>query len=200
MARTAVATHAGRTARERILNSALAVFAERGYAGSSLHTIAKRAGLSRPGLLHHFPDKMSLLLAVLEQHDESTDTFVDDLTVPELLARVVATTERNLASREVIRLAHVCALATGEGAEVVARWSRRRMAQMRAEYVALGLRARERGEISADVDIDTIVALIIAAFIGLEHQWLLDESFDMVSAMRAFTAMVSADLGIASPS
>ncbi|MGN2638456.1 TetR family transcriptional regulator [Nocardia takedensis] len=201
MARTLVADHAGRSARERILASALTVFAERGYAGASLYAIAKRAGLSQAGLLHHFPDKMSLLLAVLEQHDDTTDLPADgrERSVSELLELLVATVEKNLAHRAVIRLAHICALGTGEGADIAAGWSRQRMARIRTEITTLGRRSEERGEIPVAVDVDRIVGVVIAAFVGLEHQWLLDEEFDMVAGMTTFVEMLRAGLGLREP-
>src|SRR5215475_1662204 len=48
----------------------MALFGTAGYRGASLREIAARCGLSHPGLLHHFPTKQSLLLAVLEHRDE----------------------------------------------------------------------------------------------------------------------------------
>ncbi len=59
----------GRAKREEILDQAMAMFGEAGYRGASLRVIANRCGISHPGLLHHFPTKESLLLAVLEHRD-----------------------------------------------------------------------------------------------------------------------------------
>jgi AcrR family transcriptional regulator len=52
--------------REEILAAALEVFAERGYRGASFDAVAERAGLTRQGVLHYFPSKTRLLMAVLE--------------------------------------------------------------------------------------------------------------------------------------
>jgi AcrR family transcriptional regulator len=60
----------GRVKRREILDQAMALFGEAGYRGTSLREIAARCGLSHTGLLHHFPTKQSLLLAVLEHRDE----------------------------------------------------------------------------------------------------------------------------------
>ncbi|WP_198347281.1 TetR family transcriptional regulator [Nocardia terrae] len=201
MARTLVADKAGRAARERILRAALETFAERGYAASSLTAVAKRAGLSAPGVLHHFSDKRSLLAAVLEEHGqkdrETGDRTVEfaDLDLPAALDLIVDQVEANLAHRDVIRLAHLCALAPGEDAQVAADWSKARLQRLRADIVAFADRARARGEISADTDLDATAAVIVAAFLGLEHQWLVDESFDMVAGMRAFTRLLATRIG-----
>ncbi|MFD0517428.1 TetR/AcrR family transcriptional regulator [Paractinoplanes durhamensis] len=60
----------GRAKRRDILDQATALFGEAGYRGTSLREIAARCDISHPGLLHHFPTKESLLLAVLELRDE----------------------------------------------------------------------------------------------------------------------------------
>jgi AcrR family transcriptional regulator len=57
------------------LAAALSAFAEHGYHGTSVRDIAARAGLSVPGLYHHYPSKQSLLQGLLE------------LTMSDLLAR-----------------------------------------------------------------------------------------------------------------
>lgn len=48
------------------LRAALAVFARHGYHGASIRTIAESAGLSVPGLYHHYPSKQAILAAVVE--------------------------------------------------------------------------------------------------------------------------------------
>ena len=48
------------------LRAALEAFVEHGYHGTSVREIASRAGLSVPGLYHHYPSKQSLLQGLLE--------------------------------------------------------------------------------------------------------------------------------------
>ena len=45
----------------KVLAAALAAFVEKGYDGASIREIASRAGLSVPGLYHHYPSKQALL-------------------------------------------------------------------------------------------------------------------------------------------
>ena len=61
-----VPLHRTADTRERVLVVALNLFAERGYRGTSLRDIAKRIGIKAPSLLHHFPSKQQLYLAVLD--------------------------------------------------------------------------------------------------------------------------------------
>jgi AcrR family transcriptional regulator len=69
--------------REQILDRAAEMFAEHGYHGASLRTIARHAGISHPGMLHHFASKDALLAAVidrLEAHAQDALDRLDDLS------------------------------------------------------------------------------------------------------------------------
>ncbi|GAB1515083.1 TetR family transcriptional regulator [Actinophytocola sp. KF-1] len=57
------------------LAGALEAFAELGYHGARIRDVAQRAGLSAPGIYHHWPTKQHLLVALL------------DLTMADLSAR-----------------------------------------------------------------------------------------------------------------
>ena len=59
--------------RDRVLQVAQALFAERGYRGTSLRDIAKRIGIKAPSLLHHFPSKQQLYIAVIEKMFENLE-------------------------------------------------------------------------------------------------------------------------------
>lgn len=56
------------------LASALRIFVEQGYHGTSVRQIAAGAGLSVPGLYHHFPSKQALLVGIM---DASMDELLD---------------------------------------------------------------------------------------------------------------------------
>ncbi|WXG66442.1 TetR/AcrR family transcriptional regulator [Rhodococcus sovatensis] len=47
------------------LAAALAAFVEQGYHGTSVREIAGRAGLSVPGLYHHYPSKQAMLVGLM---------------------------------------------------------------------------------------------------------------------------------------
>ncbi len=65
-------------ALDSVLAAAIDAFVETGYHGSSMRDISARAGMSVPGIYHHYPDKQTLLVALL------------DLTMSELHWRVAA--------------------------------------------------------------------------------------------------------------
>jgi AcrR family transcriptional regulator len=54
--------------REAILESALAVIAERGYHASSIDDIAREGGISKALIYEHFASKQDLYAELLEQH------------------------------------------------------------------------------------------------------------------------------------
>lgn len=57
----------GELTAERILDAAEALFAEHGYAGTTLRDVATRVDLRIPSLYNHFPSKDALYAAVLER-------------------------------------------------------------------------------------------------------------------------------------
>ncbi|MFF3027038.1 TetR/AcrR family transcriptional regulator [Microbacterium sp. NPDC057944] len=68
----------GEARREHILDVARTIFSEGGYHSASIADIAARAGISQAGLLHHFPSKPEILLAVLNARDLEDNRKADD--------------------------------------------------------------------------------------------------------------------------
>lgn len=60
--------------RAQLLESALEVFVAQGYHAAAMDDIADRAGVSKPVLYQHFPGKLDLYLALL---DQSCDTIIE---------------------------------------------------------------------------------------------------------------------------
>ncbi|UDY25338.1 TetR/AcrR family transcriptional regulator [Nocardioides sp. Kera G14] len=56
-----------RERRAQLLDSALEIFVAQGYHSAAMDDIADRAGVSKPVLYQHFPGKLDLYLALLEQ-------------------------------------------------------------------------------------------------------------------------------------
>src|SRR6266487_3568008 len=57
--------------RIQLLGAAQEVFVAQGYHAAAMDDIAERAGVSKPVLYQHFPGKLDLYLALLDQHAES---------------------------------------------------------------------------------------------------------------------------------
>ena len=60
--------------RAQLLDAALEVFVAQGYHAAAMDDIADRAGVSKPVLYQHFPSKLDLYLALL---DQTCDTVID---------------------------------------------------------------------------------------------------------------------------
>ena len=63
-----------RERRAQLLDSALEVFVAQGYHAAAMDDIAEKAGVSKPVLYQHFPGKLELYLALL---DQSCDTIIE---------------------------------------------------------------------------------------------------------------------------
>src|SRR5919204_1320282 len=57
--------------RRQLLDAALEVFVSQGYHAAAMDEIAERAGVSKPVLYQHFPGKLELYLALLDEHAEA---------------------------------------------------------------------------------------------------------------------------------
>jgi AcrR family transcriptional regulator len=54
--------------RQQLLGAAQEVFVAQGFHAAAMDDIAERAGVSKPVLYQHFPGKLDLYLALLDQH------------------------------------------------------------------------------------------------------------------------------------
>ncbi|MEM1424090.1 MAG: helix-turn-helix domain-containing protein, partial [Planctomycetota bacterium] len=58
--------------REQLLETAVTLFAERGYSGATTSQLAKAAGVTEPILYRHFSSKKNLFIAVIEETGRKT--------------------------------------------------------------------------------------------------------------------------------
>jgi AcrR family transcriptional regulator len=64
--------------RSRIIGAARELFAERGYAGTSVRDLAERLGITKAALYYHFPGKADVLLALVEPMLTGLDALADE--------------------------------------------------------------------------------------------------------------------------
>ncbi len=66
--------------RYNLLEATAALVAEVGFAGATLDQVAQKAGVSKGGLLHHFPSKQALFSAlekeILDEFEKMLDDFI----------------------------------------------------------------------------------------------------------------------------
>jgi AcrR family transcriptional regulator len=179
----------GRERREAILQASSQAFAEHGYRAASLAKIARRAGVSDAGLLHHFPSKKQLLLAVLEARDqqdlERVLGAVDaQATFADALLQLCA---ENTAAPALVQLFAVMAAESIEAEHPGHELFLARYERLRTDVSALLAAAQQRGEIDAGLDAELVAPQLIALLDGLQLQWLLHpQDIDMVALLRDF--------------
>jgi AcrR family transcriptional regulator len=186
-------TPRGERSKEAILEAAQPLFAEQGYRGASLASISSAAGLTQPGLLHHFRSKEELLLALLDRRDHDDGKRLSSLpTGPGLdyLDRLEALVEHNQTAPEVVRLFTTL---VGEGTSnehPAHEYFVERYQRIRARALRTLREGQASGEIREDVDLEVIVPTLFAVMDGLQIQWLLDPEIDMVASFDWFAAIV----------
>ncbi|MEO5876167.1 MAG: TetR/AcrR family transcriptional regulator [Streptosporangiaceae bacterium] len=183
----------GDARRARIVEVATREFAQHGYRGASIARIAESAGLSQPGLLHHFRTKERLLTAVLEVRDarDAERFFGEAGTRPRGLAafeRLQDLVDRNSREPLLVQLLAVLSTEAVIGGDPARRWLRERHRLMRT-VITDGLReAADAGDLRPAADPDTQADRLIALLDGLRIQWLLDP--DRVDMARIFRLSV----------
>src|SRR5437016_4394170 len=140
-----------KTARRQaeIVASATSVFSSRGYRGGSLREIAKQLGLSLTSVVHHFPSKSALLVAVLESADSAhADSFQADSQEQGVAYAVLQYVRRNVDRPEMLRLLALTAAESSAADHPAHEWFQQRYEQtIGVLAIAIG-RDQKQGRIS----------------------------------------------------
>lgn len=177
----------GRAKRREIIDQAMAMFGEVGYRGASLREIAARCGISHPGLLHHFPTKESLLLAVLAHRDEVDIAWagLDDADGVTTLRRMVDLVELNAGRRNIVELYAVLSAEATSADHPAHAFFVDRYATAVGTAVRAYAQAAEAGRLRPGVRPEIAGRQLIALMDGMQVQWLLDGgATDMVAVVR----------------
>ncbi|MCX5226023.1 TetR/AcrR family transcriptional regulator [Streptomyces sp. NPDC006553] len=171
--------------RADILRAALEVIAERGYRGATLGSVAERVGLTQQGLLHYFPTKEALLVAVLEERDR-WDTSGGRDREGWRLDLLESLVEYN-AMRPGIVQTFSALLGESVTDEHPAReFFTERYALVRANMAQV-LRLEFGDRLPSGLSPERAAPLLTAVMDGLQYQWLLDPAaVDMPAAFRDF--------------
>jgi AcrR family transcriptional regulator len=172
--------------RAEIVRAALEVIAERGYRAASLAAVAERVGLTQQGLMHHFPTKDALLVAVLEERDK-WDAVPAGTWRPELLASLV---EYNAMRPGIVQTFSALLGESVTDGHPAREYFTERYVRVRASMVA-ALRTEYGDRLPNGLTPERTAPLLVAVMDGLQYQWLLDpDSVDMPGAFRDFLALL----------
>jgi AcrR family transcriptional regulator len=163
-------------------------FAERGFRGTSLDAVAAAAGVTRQGLLHYFPTKTHLLIAVLDQRDEDDREFAEDIdrqNRDDLGSGLLALLRRNQHEPQLARLFAVSAAESVHADHPAHGYFRRRYQRVR-ELMRVGIaQEQEQGRITREIDADTLAVAVLALFNGLNLHQLLEPTLDTTTALAS---------------
>ena len=195
----------GAAARERVVRSALQAFAANGYSGSSLAGIAAAAGLTTAGLLHHFPSKEELLIAVLKERDRAAGErfHLRGLQGLEVLDALVEVVKANVSTPGLVRAFTVLMGESAAEDHPAGPWFKERYPRRRDNLAAALRESIKNGEVHAKTDTDAVAAEVIAMMDGLQVQWVLDpDRVDMAKLFAHYISTVRQAVGtsVASPS
>lgn len=181
----------GERTRRALVDAALDVFADHGFAQLSIRQIAERIGTSHTALLHHFGSKDALLKAVMARREERENPGRTQLLRDRgLLDALPEIMRANAAIPGVIQLdsmLRVEALNPDHVAhEFVVDEHASFLASVRAELDS----ERAAGRLRDGLDLDVVARLITALVEGIQLAWLADDTVDMAEHVEAFTALI----------
>jgi AcrR family transcriptional regulator len=187
----------GEDRRQRILTVAQRLVARNGGRGTTLSQIARAAGVSPAGLLHHFESKEQLLNAVLDARDADDLAHVD--VSADFIEQFEAATERFGRSHELMGMFTVL---QAENLNPDAPLHDRFLDRYR-DSVTIVTESIRRGQLAgryrADLDPAIKAMEIIAFLFGMETSWLLDPSIPLTAVFREYTRSLASQLAPSLP-
>lgn len=165
-------TERGEQTRREILDVAALLFAEGGYAGTSISDVIKRAGATKGGFYFHFASKEALAIAVLRYKQEQWAGRVLAATmrhagaIEQLRAMVESLTdlhEQDPSAKAIGRICHELSEDPRLRPELAPQFTT--WIQLTA---SLFQRAQDDGLVRADIDPHAAGEAAVASFLGLE--------------------------------
>ncbi|MEU6753651.1 TetR family transcriptional regulator [Spirillospora sp. NPDC046719] len=183
----------GEDRRQLILAVAQRLLRTYGWRGITLGQIAREAGVSPAGLLHHFESKEHLLNAALDVRDAHDDARADR-TSDDIVGQLRQVPRRFEETPDLIGMFAVLQM---ENLDPAAPLHDRFLGRHRAavETIAETIRRGQRtGRYRTDLD-PAVKAVEIAAFLnGIEASWLLDPSIPLTEVFKEYTDSLARQL------
>jgi AcrR family transcriptional regulator len=192
----------GENRREEILEAGMRIFSRGGYTSASIASVAEDVGLTLPGLLHHFPTKVDLLLAILERRDINALALIGDLdgSWREAISGLKLINRANAEIPGVVRaftILNAESLIEGHPAEG---WFFDRLQDVRKRLAYMIERGVKSGEVRPEINCENVAAEIISMMDGLQIQWLRDPSrTDIVVIFNQYVERLIKDLEATTP-
>jgi AcrR family transcriptional regulator len=153
--------------RRKLVETAVRVFSEGSYRGTTTAEIARAAGVSEPILYRHFASKRDLYLAALEHVWAQVQRSWEEALAeqPNVLAALDAIGRGSFAARDCKhQLSELWVQALSEATEdpVLRKYLRKHMREVHGYFAALLRRGQEEGVLHVDRDVDAEAWLFLS--------------------------------------
>jgi AcrR family transcriptional regulator len=188
-----------RASREKIIQSATETFAQKGFRGAKMADIAKAAGLTEPGLLHHFPSKTHVWMEVLKERDR-VDRERMQVTLQKngfsFLDAQAELVEHNQTVPGLVQLFNLLVAESISPDHPAHEFFIERYQRERGQCVQAIAQAQQNGEVRSDLSAETLAVLLFAMMDGLQVQWLMEpDKIDMAGLFRVMTDLLKGKTG-----
>ncbi|MFF1385291.1 TetR/AcrR family transcriptional regulator [Arthrobacter sp. NPDC058288] len=182
--------------RQEILKAAFEVFSTAGYRAGSIQDIADKIGLTKTGLLHHFPSKEALLEAVLTLRDEDSWAGAGIVTDNgmETLNGIVRLVHNNTTVPGLVALHCVLSAESTDPTHPAHEYFQRRYNWVREVGGQAFSDLDRRGKLRQGITPGAAARQLVALMDGLQVQWLLDnDSVDMAGELKSFLGSITTE-------
>ncbi|MDA0183327.1 TetR/AcrR family transcriptional regulator [Solirubrobacter phytolaccae] len=178
----------GQARRAQVVDIALHRFAAHGYRGVSLATIAQEAGISEAGLIHHYPTKPALLLAVLDHYEAGSIELMKaarETSDGSFTGAWLALAASHEADPTYIRLFTVLAAESVAPEHPAHVWFVERYERVRGRITEAFAADQAAGRIRPELSPELCARQLVAMFDGIQLQYLLaGGALDLVTPLR----------------
>jgi AcrR family transcriptional regulator len=150
-------------AEARILQAALRLLSEQGYARMSLDAVAEEAGVSKPTIYRRWSSKADLATAALGTIETSELVVATGSTVGDLTA-ALQNFSRSLLRPNGMSLIGTVLAEEAHTPELLVLFRERLVANRRAQLLGILRQAQRGGELRAGVSLDAAVNLLVGAY------------------------------------
>ncbi|MBU9765983.1 TetR/AcrR family transcriptional regulator [Mycobacterium sp. TNTM28] len=182
----------GEDRRQRILSVAERLLARNGWRNTSLAQIAKEAGVTSAGLLHHFESKEHLLNAVLDIRDHDDDVHAD--RSGDLADEIKRVADRFVRAPELVGTFTVLLVENIQPDAPLHDRLLKRQQAARDIVTDIITRGQLAGRYRTDFDAATKAVEILAFINGMETSWLLDPSLPLTDVFKSYAEMLGREI------
>ena len=177
----------GDAKRQEILDAALRLVEEKGYAAVTLREIAAETNLTKNGLLHHFTSRDEIFVGVLRRRDDLARTRYAGLShAPIGVVDHLGQLSGMPGLAEIYGRLSVEAARTDHPAHA---YFAERYDAVRAAFREMFERSQRAGELRPGLDPEMCATLLMSSTEGLQIQWLYDPSIDLEGHITSFFAL-----------